>query len=45
MTDIFEVQDEVVEKIVGVLAVTLTQGEQSVCCGSQCLVVSLDMRT
>ena len=28
MTDIFEVQDEVVEKIVGVLAVTLTQGEQ-----------------
>ena len=28
LTDIFEVQDEVVEKIVGVLAVTLTQGEQ-----------------
>jgi adenylate cyclase len=28
LTDIFEVQDEVVEKIVDVLAVTLTQGEQ-----------------
>jgi adenylate cyclase len=28
LTDIFEVQDEVVEKIVGALAVTLTQGEQ-----------------
>ena len=28
LTDIFEVQDEVVEKIVGVLAVTLTLGEQ-----------------
>ena len=27
-TDIFEVQDEVVEKIVGALAVTLTRGEQ-----------------
>ena len=28
LTDIFEVQDEVVERIVGALAVTLTQGEQ-----------------
>ena len=28
MTDIFEVQDEVVGKIVGALAVTLTHGEQ-----------------
>ena len=28
LTDIFESQDEVVEKIVGALAVTLTQGEQ-----------------
>ena len=28
LTDIFEVQDEVVEKIVGALAVTLTRGEQ-----------------
>jgi adenylate cyclase len=28
LTDIFEVQDEVVEKIVGALSVTLTQGEQ-----------------
>jgi len=28
LTDIFEVQDEVVAKIVGVLAVTLTKGEQ-----------------
>jgi adenylate cyclase len=28
LTHIFEVQDEVVEKIVGALAVTLTQGEQ-----------------
>jgi adenylate cyclase len=28
LTDIFEVQDEVVAKIVGVLAVTLTMGEQ-----------------
>jgi tetratricopeptide (TPR) repeat protein len=28
LTDIFEVQDEVVEKIVGALAVTLTKGEQ-----------------
>jgi adenylate cyclase len=28
LTDIFEVQDQVVERIVGALAVTLTQGEQ-----------------
>jgi adenylate cyclase len=28
LTDIFEVQDEVVERIVGALAVTLTRGEQ-----------------
>jgi adenylate cyclase len=28
LTDIFETQDEVVEKIVGALAVTLTQGEE-----------------
>jgi adenylate cyclase len=28
LTDIFEVQDEVVQKIVGALAVTLTKGEQ-----------------
>src|SRR5215467_4706586 len=28
LTDIFQVQDEVVEKIVGALAVTLTKGEQ-----------------
>jgi adenylate cyclase len=28
LTDIFEVQDEVVERIVGAMAVTLTQGEQ-----------------
>ena len=28
LTDIFEVQHEVVERIVGALAVTLTQGEQ-----------------
>ena len=28
LTDIFEVQDDVVEKIVGALAVTLTQGDQ-----------------